>query len=534
MSNRRNRRSNAVSDFFDGFNQGYDTVGRVTRDIEMRRVAEAEPELVESKIQPDVAPAVTMQQTAIQGREAKETGRIPTEKDSATTGLVEAPGVRLAAMEPVEAGSLTVGPQLGKISMRHTLAGRDVNPGDKAGVARARELAMADVVGKTDPMTANRMRRDVTSQEREDKRFAREEARADRDDAKAKQDAADQAWLRDFGGVIARRDPQAIADFYNKQYGDGLTAQIVPGQNGGFGVVRVGKDGKPVDKTEFANVDQFISSAVPSLLATRDPLKSMALQRDNEDRIERKARDADDKAHRERTTTSSEKFQAAQIANMEAQRKLQERGLSMQAESLRAKEKAGDGSGSGLDMGEIDKALQDLYTGKDEAGNTTRNTQGHLFVREFARAMPEASKGDSMGAVLHAHQRYQAALSAAGGDHKKAVDLLQKWVAAKSAPSAGEKTQGSGPGAATQTASAAQPVSMVDAALQKYGPSADAFAGNPAAFQQMNTAQLAAYAKTGNRLAQEEIARRLDASRAQTASDQALVRDAQTRGMTPF
>lgn len=529
MSNRRNRRSNAVSDFFDGFNQGYDTVGRVTRDIEMRRVAEAEPELVESKIQPDVAPAVTMQQTAIQGREAKETGRIPTEKDSATTGLVEAPGVRLAAMEPVEAGSLTVGPQLGKISMRHTLAGRDVNPGDKAGVARARELAMADVVGKTDPMTANRMRRDVTSQEREDKRFAREEARADRDDAKAKQEAADQAWLRDFGGVIARRDPQAIADFYNKQYGDGLTAQIVPGQNGSFGVVRVGKDGKPVDKTEFANVDQFISSAVPSLLATRDPLKSMALQRENEDRIERKARDADDKAHRERTTTSSEKFQAAQIANMEAQRKLQERGLSMQAEALRAKAK--DGEATGLDMGEIDKALQDLYTGKDADGNTVRNTQGHLFVRDLARAMPEAGKGDSMGAVLHAHQRYQAALSAAGGDHKKAVELMNKFVAAKAAPAAGGQPQGSG---GAQPAQAAPPVSMVDAALQKYGPSADAFAGNPAAFQQMNTAQLAAYAKTGNRLAQEEIARRLEAGKAQTASDQALVRDAQTRGMTPF
>jgi len=181
-------------------------------------------------------------------------------------------------------------------------------------------------------------------------------------------------------------------------------------------------------------------------------------------------------------------------------------------------------------MGEIDKALQDLYTGKDEAGNTTRNTQGHLFVREFARAMPEASKGDSMGAVLHAHQRYQAALSAAGGDHKKAVDLLQKWVAAKSAPAAGGQQQGG----SAPASPAAQPVSMVDAALQKYGPSADAFAGNPAAFQQMNTAQLAAYAKTGNRLAQEEIARRLDASKAQTASDQALVRDAQTRGMTPF
>lgn len=48
-------------------------------------------------------------------------------------------------------------------------------------VANARQIAMAGVIGKNDPVTGARMMREVKSAERDDQRFGWEQQRAERD-----------------------------------------------------------------------------------------------------------------------------------------------------------------------------------------------------------------------------------------------------------------------------------------------------------------------------------------------------------------
>lgn len=394
MTRRNRNRRSAVSDFFAGFNEGYNTLNQVAQDIQMQRAATAEPEFAGATLdqaQPSTEPAKSVQ---MNGQEARQVGPEQATPDSGKTGLGVNQGVKLSKIEPIRMeATMQALPEVAKVQQRYQIAGRDVNPNDTASVDRGRTLAMADVMARYDPAQAMRMRSDLTRQERDDQRFEWEKGRVARDEVKAKREEADQLWLRNFGAAVSSRDPKAIANFYNQQYQDGLTAKVVPGQNGAFTVVRADKTGKVVDQTPFQNVDQFISSAVPSLLASRDPLKAYQLQQDNA----RRAEDRTDKAQDFKLRSDSEARQGryvdAQIANMGAMQKLRERELSIQAEKAKA---GGDGGIAPFDA----KLAQDLAKEAAGAENKRRAEAGKplMSAEEEARFV-----ADRVGAHRQIH-----------------------------------------------------------------------------------------------------------------------------------
>ena len=114
--------------------------------------------------------------------------------------------------------------------------------------------------------------------------------------------------------------------------------------------------------------------------------------------------------------------------------------------AIRASRAGGNGGGSGrgedpvptpgqIDMGAIDRGLRELYTTTDpETKIAKRDTTAHAFLRQLALEMPSAQTGDVEGAILDAHERYQAAMKVAGGDHGKAVAIIRNKTAPGPAP----------------------------------------------------------------------------------------------------
>jgi len=68
----------------------------------------------------------------------------------------------------------------------------------------ARQMAMADVVGRRDPMQASRMRRDVKQGRREDERYAWEKKRAEREDRKATDEDANAEFMKGLEGEVGQ------------------------------------------------------------------------------------------------------------------------------------------------------------------------------------------------------------------------------------------------------------------------------------------------------------------------------------------
>ena len=143
------RRSNGIVSFFDGFNQGYQTVGRVMQDRELRRIATESP--IESR-----------GYTAEQGdqlRAAAESGQydigIKTKEDGTFDSYTVTPKA-----DPSQTGTIAMQGVTDFLGERR--AGRMTD----TQVDRARTMAQAGVLSRFgNPMEAQRLRQQVTQSE---------------------------------------------------------------------------------------------------------------------------------------------------------------------------------------------------------------------------------------------------------------------------------------------------------------------------------------------------------------------------------
>lgn len=98
-----------------------------------------------------------------------------------------------------------------------------------------------------------------------------------------------------------------------------------------------------------------------------------------------------------------------------------------------------------VNMDAIDKALAPLFTKEDAtSGAKVLDTNALMTVRALATRMPAAATGDAMGAALQAHTIYASALKNAGGDHTKAVQIIQQATnpqAAQPAPAGNQAVE---------------------------------------------------------------------------------------------
>lgn len=128
-----------IGAFFDGFNQGYDSTGRVLRDVRLQRIANEKPEDIYQPDQSNVGPM----------------------PDGGALSQVQA-----------------AGPDVRTSGVR--FLGQTYDQGlTESQLANARMRAMADVVARNDPITGMRMRQQLAQGERDDIRFDREGQRFD-------------------------------------------------------------------------------------------------------------------------------------------------------------------------------------------------------------------------------------------------------------------------------------------------------------------------------------------------------------------
>lgn len=163
-------RRSKVADFFEGFNLGYNTVGKVLQDREIKRIANEKPEFMQGY-------------TAEQGdqlRAAADSGQydigIKTKDDGTFAGYTVTPKA-----DPSQTG--TVGMQ----GVTSFLGQRVSGQMSEDQILNARQRAMANVLMKSDPVQGMRLMRDVKMGERDDQRWDRQTKtweREDRDQAK--------------------------------------------------------------------------------------------------------------------------------------------------------------------------------------------------------------------------------------------------------------------------------------------------------------------------------------------------------------
>lgn len=174
------RNRNAVLDFFQGFNQGYDTTGRVLDDIDLSKIARAKPE----------------QSQGFTAEDGKQLEAIANAKD--------ADGKPLYTLTANEDGSYDVA-SAADPSMRGTIAQRGVTDflGNRTAgtltddqVTSARQQAMAGVISRTNPVAGMQMLNSIKQGLREDQRFGWEQATNERALRKADQADADDEAIR--------------------------------------------------------------------------------------------------------------------------------------------------------------------------------------------------------------------------------------------------------------------------------------------------------------------------------------------------
>lgn len=157
------RRRNSAAEFLEGFNQGYQAVGRVVQDYQLRKIGDAQAETSEgftAEQGAELEAAGKSGQYDIGYDDAKKAYTITPKADPSQTGVIAQQGVT---------------DFLGKRTAGHMSEDQQ---------DRARTMAMAGVIGKSDPMAAMRLRREAKSQEREDARWDRTQKEWGRDDAK--------------------------------------------------------------------------------------------------------------------------------------------------------------------------------------------------------------------------------------------------------------------------------------------------------------------------------------------------------------
>jgi hypothetical protein len=159
--------------------KGYALGQQIARDYEegaerreLRKIADAKPEQSQGF-------------TADQGdelRRAAESGQYDIGYDDASKAYTVTPKT-----DPTQTGRIA---QQGLTDFMGQRQAGTMQPND---VENARQMAMAGVVARRDPMAAMRMRREVTQAQRDDQRFTREQkswARQDKQDAKADDEEA--------------------------------------------------------------------------------------------------------------------------------------------------------------------------------------------------------------------------------------------------------------------------------------------------------------------------------------------------------
>ncbi|HQT19128.1 MAG TPA: hypothetical protein PLE48_13400 [Thiobacillus sp.] len=148
------KRRNSALDFIQSFNDTYDTVNKVGRDYERSKVANGKPEETYGFNQGEVA----------QVQAAVDSGQYDVGYDAERKGYTVAPKA-----DPSQVGFV------GQGVMTRFLGNEQPGTMTPAQIDRARAMAMADVEMRDDPIAGLRLRREISTQDREDKRFGWEE-----------------------------------------------------------------------------------------------------------------------------------------------------------------------------------------------------------------------------------------------------------------------------------------------------------------------------------------------------------------------
>lgn len=156
------RRRNGVADFMDGFNQGYKAVGQVVQDYQLRKIGDAEAE---------TSDGFTSEQ-GDQLRAAGESGQYDIGYDDSKKAYTVTP-----KSDPSMTG------EIAQQGVTDFLGKRTAGTMNADQQDRARTMAMAGVIGKSDPMGAMRLRREAKTEERDDARWDRTQKDWGRQDA---------------------------------------------------------------------------------------------------------------------------------------------------------------------------------------------------------------------------------------------------------------------------------------------------------------------------------------------------------------
>ena len=159
------RRRSSVQDFLTNFNMAYRLGSQVAQDIELSRIAQAKPEEMQGF-------------TAEQGdqlRAAADSGQydigVKTNEDGTFAGYTVTPKA-----DPSQTGIV------GMQGVTDFLGRRTAGQLSQDQQDRARQMAMAGVLEKYDPLEGMRLRREVKAQERDDARWGRQTKTWERED----------------------------------------------------------------------------------------------------------------------------------------------------------------------------------------------------------------------------------------------------------------------------------------------------------------------------------------------------------------
>lgn len=177
------RRRSSVLDAIDAFNAAYDTTTRVAKDIELSRVAQAKPEEMQGFTTED----------ADQLRAAAESGQydigIKTKEDGTFDSYTVTPKA-----DPSQTGTIAMQ------GVTDFLGTRTAGRMNQDQLDRARQMAMAGVLEKYDPLEGMRLRREVKTQERDDQRWDRQTKQWEREDRDLAQKDEYEKGRRDLFG----------------------------------------------------------------------------------------------------------------------------------------------------------------------------------------------------------------------------------------------------------------------------------------------------------------------------------------------
>lgn len=134
---------------------------------------------------------------------------------------------------------------------------------------------------------------------------------------------------------------------------------------------------------------------------------------------------------------------------------------------------------AGLSMADADKFINTLFTTKDDmAGKTVFDPKGAQAVRGLMLRMPAAQQGDTQGAVNQALTVYNRYIQLAGGDHDKAMQLIQQaMLSQQSAPAAPAGSVAQQPAAPARTAAPAPAAPAAPAQPGMFSRAAEAISG---------------------------------------------------------